>query len=95
MKAVRTAVNSRHIAVNQSLVEDRQLLLERLVTALFRSVLGWIAPKALLAVARLLEDYYKEGKVVDCTYYYRQSLGLLCIYEILVAQEAHQALTRD
>jgi hypothetical protein len=88
MEAVRFAVTSRHITVNQSLIEDRQLLPERLATALFRSVLGWIAPKALLAVTRLLEDYHKESKVVDCTHYHRQSLGLPYIHEILVAQEA-------
>jgi hypothetical protein len=96
MKKVRTAVASRHIAINQSIVEDRQMIPERVATALFRSVLGWVAPTALSTVARLLEEHQKaEGKVVICTHYHRQSLGLPCIHEILVAKEAHQALTRD
>lgn len=96
MMAIRTAVATRHIVVNQSIMEDRQKVPERLATALFRSVIGWIAPKALLIVARLLEEHRKaEGKVEDCTHYHRQSLGLSCIHKILVAKEAYQALTRD
>ncbi|KAJ5464576.1 uncharacterized protein N7458_000262 [Penicillium daleae] len=34
--AIRTAVATRHISINQSIVEDRQMVLERLATALFR-----------------------------------------------------------
>jgi hypothetical protein len=95
MQAIRTAVATRHIAINQSIEEDRQKLPGCLMKPLFRLVISWIAPHALLQVARQLEDY-QEGKlkVVDCTHYHRQALGLPCIHEILVAKEGHQPLVR-
>jgi hypothetical protein len=33
--------------------------------------------------------------VADCTHYYREALGLLCIHKILVAVEGDQPLRRD
>jgi hypothetical protein len=96
MCAIRTAVATRHITINQSIVEDRQKLPDNLLTPLFRLVLGWVAIQALQLVARHLAAYQKEElKVADCTHYHRQALGLLCIHEILVAVEGDRPLTRD
>jgi hypothetical protein len=96
MCAIRTAVATRHITINRSIVEDRQKLPDSLLTPLFRLVLGWVAPQALQLVARQLAAYQKkEHKVVDCTHYYRQALGLPCIHEILVAAKGDQPLARD
>jgi hypothetical protein len=40
MIAIRTAVATQDIAINQSIVEDRQMVPEHLATALFRLLIG-------------------------------------------------------
>jgi hypothetical protein len=94
MCAIRTAVATRYISINQSIAEDRQKLPDTLLISLFRLVLGWVAPQALQLVARQLATYQKDIIVAECTHYHRRALGLPCIHKILVAVEGDQPLGR-